>query len=58
MPRALWGSLGGWALSRERGTQDLGKFHLTECINLMVLESQLSHKIVNLLFTTTDEKIQ
>jgi len=29
------------------------RFQLTECINLMVLESQLTHKIVNLLFTIT-----
>ena len=29
-------------------------FDLTECINLMVLESQLPHKIANLLFTITN----
>ena len=29
----------------------MNRFHLTQCINQMVLESQLPHKIVNLLFT-------
>jgi hypothetical protein len=28
--------------------------HLTNCINQMVLESQFPHKIVNLLFTITN----
>ena len=32
-----------------------GRVHLTECIYQLVLESQLPHKIVNLLFTITDE---
>ena len=29
--------------------------HLTECINQMVLESQLPHNLVNLFFTITTE---
>jgi hypothetical protein len=32
--------------------------HLTECIGRMVLESQLPHKIVNLLFVFTIEKVR
>ena len=31
------------------------QFHLTECINSMVLESQLPHKIVNLLFLLEEQ---
>jgi hypothetical protein len=31
------------------------QIHLTECVNRMVLESQLPHKIVNLLFTITNQ---
>ena len=33
-------------------------FHLTECIYQFVLESQLPHKIVNLLFTITNQYIK
>ena len=32
--------------------------YLTECIDQLVLESQLSHEFVNLLFTNTDLNIQ
>ena len=32
------------------GLAPLSEFHLTQCINLMALESQLPHKIVNLSF--------
>ena len=31
-------------------------FYLTQCINEMVLESQLPHKILNLLFTISDSQ--
>ena len=30
-------------------------FHLKECIYQMVLESQLPHKVVNLLFTVANQ---
>jgi len=32
--------------------------YLTECIYSLVLESQLTHKIVNLLFTITNSNIK
>jgi len=32
--------------------------YLTECIDKLVLESQLTHKIVNLLFTITNQNIE
>ena len=39
-------------------SQDDLRVHLTECINQMVLESQLLHKIVNTLFTISDQTIR
>jgi len=40
----------------DKGALSIGtlRFYLTECIYLLVLESQLPHKIVNLLFTITN----
>ena len=58
--------LGGGGVSYERGIpvtvhcvvvvheQTLPGLHLAECIDSMVLEGQLPHKIVNLLFTNTN----
>ena len=31
---------------------ELARFHLTECTNSLVLESQLPHEIIDLLFIT------
>ena len=36
----------------------VGLSHLTECINQTILENELPHKIVNLLFTVTDQNIK
>ena len=49
--------LGGWVflMSDVHLHHDCESFYLTECINQMVLESQLHHKIVHLLFTTTNQ---
>ena len=41
-------------VSRRTGKPWL-EFHLTECINQMVLQGQLPHKIVNLLITVTKQ---
>ena len=41
-------------LARTRG----GDTHLTGCIHESVSESQLPHKIVNFLFTITDQNIK
>ena len=40
---------------RFRGSISCRRFHLTERIYELVLESQLPHKIVNLLFTITNQ---
>ena len=65
MPGTLWLSEGGGD-SYERGIpatvhdlvvvheQTLPGLHITECIDSMVLEGQLPHKIVNLLFTVAN----
>ena len=37
---------------------DLFGVDLTECIHLVVLESQLPHKIANLLFSITNQNIE
>ena len=44
--------------SAKRGVRIQGRAHLTECFNFMVLESQLPHQIVNLLFTGNELNIK
>ena len=43
---------------RLQGAPDQVQIHLTECVNSLVLESHLPHKIVNLSFTIAYQNIK